>query len=473
MNHGLCERVHNRAVTNDTQMRVRYRTPSPVWGDETAAVMAALQWANQHTVVATDPKTTARPASELHEAIGETITPAGIGWAEAITIFDEIAVKATRAQDDPYNLAFIPAAPTRAAVAFDSVVSSANIFGGMWDAGSGAIHLENQALGWLIGLLDWPETAAGCFVSGGTIGNLSALTAARHRARTRGERPASGWKIAASAGAHSSIAGAAAVLDVDIVWVPVDESGHMTGAALRAAIENEEGVFAVVASAGTTNIGIIDDLADIADVAEEHDLWMHVDGAYGGAALASRTARPLFNGIERADSFIVDPHKWLFAPYDCCALIYRDAAAAHAAHAQHASYLDAIDRTQSNPADLAIHLSRRTRGLPLWYSLAVHGTDRYEEAIDRCMQAARRTAAGIAELEHLELLVEPELTVVTFRRRGWDAAAHLEWSNRMAHDGVIFIVPTALNGESVLRLVIVNPETDPRQILRVLDHTMR
>ena len=443
-----------------------------VWGDESEAVALAIRWATRRVVRHSDPKTTALPAGELSAAAGPTVTPAGIGAAEALRVFADVLEPATRAQDDPMNLAYIPSAPTRAAVAFDLVTSSANIYGGLWETGAGAIWAENQALAWIIGLLGWDQRAQGCFVSGGTIGNLSALAAARHRALARrGSRPAGGWTVACSQGAHSSVAAAAQVLDVDVVDVPEDPGGHLTGATLRAAVTEPDRLFAVVASAGTTNAGIIDDLPGIAGFCAETGAWFHVDGAYGGAGLASPRLRPLYAGVERADSFIVDPHKWLFAPYDCCALVYRDGADGTAAHTQRASYLDQVDRSNPNPSDLAIHLSRRARGLPLWFSLAVHGTDRYAAAIDRTVATAHAVAAGIREIPTLRLVHEPELTVLLFERPGWDGADYRAWSDHQAKAGVILCVPTAWQGRAVLRLAFVNPETEAERVLAVLRET--
>ncbi|MGV8859104.1 pyridoxal phosphate-dependent decarboxylase family protein [Rhodoglobus sp.] len=444
--------------------------PHAVWGDETEVVQLALDWTAKRMVRETDPLSTARPAAELAAAVGDAIRPEGIGGAEALRIFDEILEPATRAQDDPLNLAYIAAAPTRAAVAFDLVTSAANIFGGLWESGAGAIFAENQALEWIISLLDWPDTAGGTFVSGGTSGNLSALMTARETAKTRrGGRPAGGWQLACTTNAHSSINSAAKALDVDVVDVPIDERGHMTGAALRAVLEQSPNVFAVVASAGTTNEGLVDDLADIAEVCEEFGVWMHVDGAYGGAGLAAPSIRHLFDGIERADSFIVDPHKWLFAPYDCCALVYRQPELARAVHSQHASYLDAIDRNEWNPSELALHLSRRVRGLPLWFSLATHGTDKYRDAIESSVTTAREVARAIEATDYLEIVREPELSVLLFVRTGWTAEQYSEWSKQSAHDGVILCVPTSWRGQSVLRLAFVNPDTETVTVMAALE----
>ncbi len=184
-----------------------------------------------------------------------------------------------------------------------------------------------------------------------------------------------------------------------------------------------------------------------------------------------RACRPLFAGIERADSFIVDPHKWLFAPYDCCALVYRQPELARAAHAQHASYLDAVDREIWNPWDLAVHLSRRCRGLPFWFSLAVHGTDRYTAAIEHTLETARAVADGIGKIPQLRLILPPTLSVILFERLGWSDSEYHEWSAELSHEGVILCIPTRWQGRTVLRLAFVNPATDPDHVLEVLRTT--
>ena len=180
--------------------------------------------------------------------------------------------------------------------------------------------------------------------------------------------------------------------------------------------------------------------------------------------------RPAFAGIELADSFIVDPHKWLFAPYDCCALVYRDPSQARAAHSQSAAYLDAINaRDEWNPADYAVQLSRRARGLPFWFSLAVHGTDAYAEAIETTLAVTRQVADEIRARPYLELLIEPELTVLVFHRHGWTAADYDVWSARLFATGTAFVMPTRVRGEPAARIVILNPRTTVADIAMVLD----
>ena len=175
------------------------------------------------------------------------------------------------------------------------------------------------------------------------------------------------------------------VMDADVMKVPVDERGRTSGVAMKQLIDalsdiDKSRVCAVVATSGTTNVGVVDDLQGIGEQARRLGAWFHVDGAYGAAALCAPSVRHLFNGIEQCDSLIVDPHKWLFGPYDSCALLYRNPEIARQAHTQHAEYLDVLQQEGDkrpdeamNPADLAHHLSRRARGLPVWFSLAMHG----------------------------------------------------------------------------------------------------
>lgn len=433
---------------------------------------AVIDWSYRRIVGGEDPMTGARPASELAAALDGAISPEGIGGHEALRRWAHTIVPATRAMGESMNLAYVPAAPTAAALTFDLAVSSAQIMGALWETGAGAIAAENQALRWLTALAGWPEESGGVFVQGGTVGNLSALVAARERARARRGSQPNRWRIAAGEAAHSSIAAAARVMDVDVLWVDGDDAGRIDGPALAAALAADgdpASVVAVVANVGATNAGIIDRLDSLADVCEAHDLWLHVDGAYGLASLVAPSMRERLRGIERADSFVVDPHKWLFAPYDCCALVYRDPVAARAAHSQHAGYLEHVDREVWNPSDHAIQLSRRARGLPLWFSLATHGTDRYAAAIEHVLSIAHSVTDGIREREHLELVLEPDLSIVLFRRPGWSEEQMLAWSDEHARLGTALVVPTRWNDELVFRLCFVNPATDPARVLRLLD----
>ena len=415
-----------------------------------------------------------RPAAELEAEAGAGVTPEGLGWREALRRFTEVLAPATISSDHPLHLAYVPGAPTESAVLFDLVVSASSIFAGSWQEGAGAVFAENQALGWLAALCGLPTGAGGCFVSGGSAANLSALVAARHAAATRrrGDRPRR-WRVAATAEAHSSVRSATAIMDVDLLHVPGDARGALRGDALHDALaadpDGGDGVFAVVTTAGSTNVGIVDDLAGAARVASERGLWLHVDAAYGGAALAAPSVRHLFAGIEHADSVTIDPHKWLFSPFDCAALLYRDPALAAAAHTQEAAYLDAVTRDEWNPHDYAYHLSRRARGLPFWFSLAANGTDAYRDAVEATLTVTRRVAAEISARGRLELVLEPELSVVLFRRLGWGRADYDEWAERALADQRAFVRPTSWRGEPVMRFCFVNPRTTVEMVRPLLD----
>jgi len=423
----------------------------------------------------TDPPLDApKTAQELYELAGNTITAKGLGGHEALNLFKDVLAKACISTDHPRYLAFIPSAPSEYANLFDLVVGASALYGGSWLEGAGAVFAENQALKWISDLAGMPETAGGVFVQGGTIGNLSALVTARNTFRAK-RKDVSRWVIAASSDAHSSIKSAADVMDVGIVLINPNQDGSLQADSAAAAIDKYHSenpshqVFALVATAGTTNLGIIDDLEGLARCAKSRDIWFHVDGAYGLAALCAPSVRPLFNGIELADSLIVDPHKWLFAPFDACALIYRNPKLAKAAHLQKAAYLETLDdEDEWNPSDYAIHLTRRARGLPFWFSLAAHGTDEYAKAMERTMEVARDAANQVRNHKNLKLVIEPSLSIVAFERVGWERADYEKWSDQLLADQIGFVTPSAHKGKPILRFAIVNPWTKESDISAIL-----
>jgi len=374
--------------------------------------------------------------------------------------------------DSPRFLGFIPAAPTKAALLFDMLVSCASIQGISWLEAAGAIHAENQVLRLIADRAGLPPGAGGCFVSGGSAANLSALAVAREVAKGRQATPQR-LRVIVGSDAHSSIGNTLRLLEMDPLIVPTADH-RLTGAAVRAAIDADSdpgSLAAISATAGTTNAGIIDDLSGLAAVAAENKLWFHVDGAYGGAGLFAPSVRPAYAGIEHADSFVVDPHKWLFAPYDCAALLYRDPALARSVHRQDAGYLDVIheDQGEWNPTDYAYHLTRRARGLPLWFSLCVHGVRAYSDAIEAAIDLARQTVTQIRGREYLELIRDPDLSIVLFRRRGWQAGDYHAWADSLLDDQVAFMPPSAWEGETVARFAFLHPQTPMALVTEILD----
>ena len=451
-------------------------SPMHHYGDETEDLADAIvDYARWRTRLDPIPLDHPRSAAELRAACGPTVTPGGIGGHEALRLFAEELAPSCLSVDFSRYLSFVPAAPTESAVLFDLVVGAFSIYGGSWIEGAGAVHAENEALRWLLDLCHLPATAGGVFVAGGTIGNLSALVGARGAAAARLERQGrprpDRWAFVASATAHSSVVSAAAVMDAEVIPVAVGPDRRLTGEAVAAVLDTElHRVAGVVATAGTTNLGLIDDLASVGRVCRERDVFFHVDAAYGGAALAAPSARHRFAGIDLADSVIIDPHKWLFAPYDCCALLWRDPEQARAVHAQHAGYLEFLDAYGDwNPSDFAIHLTRRARGLPFWFSLATHGTDAYGRAVERTLELAAEAARMIEAADHLRLAWEPGLSVVVFERLGWEADDYRRWTERAMADGLAFVVPSSHDDRPVFRFCFVNPRTTVDDVQRILD----
>jgi aromatic-L-amino-acid/L-tryptophan decarboxylase len=416
-----------------------------------------------------------RDPAELDAAIKGLLGDEPHNPDQVLGAYTSVMAPAVISADSPRYLGFIPAAPTKAALLFDMLISCASIQGISWLEAAGAIHAENLVLRLIADRAGLPGAAGGCFVSGGSAGNLSALVVAREVAKRRAGDAGRGrrFRIAVSTDAHSSIVNTMRILEMDPLTVATDDH-RLTGTALRAAIEADgdpSSLAAVVATAGTTNAGIIDDLAGAAAVAREHGLWFHVDGAYGGAGLFAPSVRAAYDGIEHADSFVVDPHKWLFAPFDCAALLYRDPALARSVHKQDASYLDVIhDRPgEWNPTDYAYHLTRRARGLPLWFSLSVYGVGAYTDAIETGIRLAKQTAAEITTRGYLELIREPDLGIVLFRRRGWSPAQYTQWADQLLHDQVAFIPPSAWEGETVARFAFLHPHTSMNLVREILD----
>jgi glutamate/tyrosine decarboxylase-like PLP-dependent enzyme len=426
---------------------------------------AILRYAVDRIRMDPPPLDAPRQEAELRAMVGRTISERGLGGLEALRVFSEVLAPSCISIDHPRFLSFVPAAPTDASILFDLVVGASSVYAGSWMEGAGAVFAENEALRWIADLAGLPPSAGGVFVSGGSAGNLSALVVARQEARERGAPPAERSLVVTGSSAHSSIVAAARVMDADVVAAPGARDGRLTGSALRAFLDglpdaDQRRAVAIVATAGSTNAGIVDDLAGVAEVAGERSLWLHVDAAYGGAALAAPSTRGRFDGIEHADSLVVDPHKWLFSPFDCAALLYREPALARGTFTQHAEYLETLTtRPDWNPSDYAYHLSRRARGLPFWFSLATYGTAAYAEAVEATLALTREVAELIRENDLLELVVEPELSVVVFRRRGWSAGDYEAWSERMLAEGTAFVVPTSWQGETVLRFCFVNPRT--------------
>ncbi len=413
-------------------------------------------------------------AEDLGVGLEGLLNDDGSSPAVVLDYYDKKLATAIVSVDSPRFLSFIPAAPTKASLLFDMVVSASSLQGTSWLEAAGAIIAENQVLSLLAKQAGLDSHAGGCFVSGGSLGNLSALTTARdHGRRQHPELQGRRLRFAVSEEAHSSVAKALHVTDVDALVVPTIDH-RLTLAELEAALAADpepETVVGVVATGGTTNAGIIDDLEDLGIYCRAKGLWFHVDCAYGGGAMFSSTHSHLLSGLRYVDSFIVDPHKWLYAPFDCAALLYRDPRIAKATFTQNAAYLDIIhsdSKEEWNPTDYAMHLTRRARGLAIWFSLCVYGIKAYIDAVDDSINIANRAAAMIEDCEHLELVRDPSLSIVLFRRKGWSDQQYSAWSTQLLQDQIGFVTPTKWEGETIARFAFLHPETTEAMVAEIL-----
>jgi len=414
------------------------------------------------------------PAPELYQRLAGLIRETPRHPDEVLGVYTSVIAPSVISADSPRFLGFIPAAPTKASLLFDMLVSCASIQGISWLEASGAIAAENTVLRLIADEAGLPDTAGGCFVSGGSAGNLSALAVARETAKNRVSAHRR-LRVVVGTDAHSSIVNTLRLLEMDALVVETPDH-RLTAETVRSAIDADRDVSdiaAVVCTSGTTNAGIIDDLAGVGAIARERGWWFHVDGAYGGSGIFARSLRSKYDGIELADSFILDPHKWLFTPFDCCALLYRNPELARTTHTQDASYLDVIHSSDGewNPTDYAYHLTRRARGLPLWFSLAVYGVQAYRDAIEVAAGLARETAELVRQAPQLELVREPDLGVVLFRRLGWKPEDYDRWAQQLHDDEVAFIPPSKWDGETVGRFAFLHPDTSLDLVREILART--
>jgi glutamate/tyrosine decarboxylase-like PLP-dependent enzyme len=385
----------------------------------------------------------------------------------------------------PAFFAFVPGSVTWPAVLGDLIASACNVYAGSWMESAGPSQLELEVLGWFKDWIGYPTEAGGTLVSGGSAANMTALACAR-AARA-------GWMddrlvVYASDQAHSSIARAARVLGFrreQVRVLPVDESFRLAPGTLAAALDADGAAgrkpLLVSVNAGATNTGAVDPLAELADLCAQHGLWLHADAAYGGFATLTKRGRAQLSGLELADSITLDPHKWLYQPYECGCLLVRDGRALRNAFEIVPDYLHdarAAD-DEVNFADLGLQLTRTSRALKVWLSVRTFGLDAFRDAIDRSLDLAALARKRIEASGNLELLAPPSLGIVCFRRLfdGADEDA-LERLNAglvaaLEESGIGLISSTRLHGRYALRMCVLNHATRADDVERVLDFLER
>jgi len=364
--------------------------------------------------------------------------------------------------------------------------------GGYWASPVGTT-VEKTVIRWLADLLDFPQQSQGVFLSGGSMANMCGIASACTKRfgaefRSRGIAACSTRStpvIISSQAAHFSIRRAAAMLGIgtdNIVAVETDAQFRMRVDALEAAIAEHDNIICVVASAGTTNTGAIDPLPQIADLCAAHDIWLHVDAAYGGGGMMSAELRPRYRGIDRADSIVMDMHKWFFQSLGGSLLLYRDPDFARQLFTENSDYLRMNE--DDSPEQFAFfsispELSRRFRALPFYISMRHYGIDRLGRNVLHNVQCAEYLADLVRAQRDLELVAAPQLSILCFRFRppGMDDTEvdrlNAEIRDRIQLQGDYLISPTQVNGRVVLRVCIINHATRAEHVEGLLDSILR
>ena len=373
--------------------------------------------------------------------------------------------------DHPRNFAFVPGPSNFVSVMADALASAFNIFCGAWIGPSGTAQVELITIDWLRQLFGFPETAGGLFVSGGSMANLTGLAVAR---QVKLGSEVAGGRIYFSDQTHSSVAKGLRILGFQadqLHKLASDANYCLPMTALKQAVASDRKAghkpFCVVANAGTTNSGAVDPLNEIADFCSNEGFWLHVDGAYGGSAALSASGAKLLEGMDRADSLSIDPHKWMFQPYEIgCALI-RDQNALRETFKVSAEYLKIVEESAEQPnfSDYGVQLTRGFRALKLWMSLKAFGVEAFRSAIERGIANALRAEKILRAQTCWEIVTPAQLGIVTFRfiAPGFDEA----WLNKLNSDiatdmitsGFALLSPTVMRGQTVLRMCTINPRT--------------
>jgi aromatic-L-amino-acid decarboxylase len=325
--------------------------------------------------------------------------------------------------------------------------------------------LESVVIRWICDLFDYPPEARGVLTPGGSMANLSAVVTAR--THMLGERFDDGILYVSDA-VHHSIAKSAKIAGLppsSVRAIRTDENVRMDIDALRHAVAEDRAggkrPFMVVGSAGTVNVGAVDPLDEIAGVAAEQGLWFHVDGAYGGFFQLTERGKRTLNGIARADSITLDPHKTLFLPYGTGSLIVRDGAILKDAHQLQAHYLpdSSEDPELFDHADYSPELTRDFRGLRVWLPLQLHGVDAFEAALDEKLDLAQLVYEELGKIPQLEVPWRPDLSLVAFRPRGASDPEAIELLDRINASGRVWLSPAAVGDRDYLRVCIVSHRT--------------
>lgn len=423
------------------------------------------------------------PENNIDDIKSMTITKDGRDLASLLKMLEETVYPFRNVSEHKRNFAFIPAPVVDISKLGDLLESFYNPNAAGFYSSSGTAIIEEDLIAWLCQKAGFdPKKASGTFLSGGSMANLNATIAARDKYLdldniTKGV-------VYISDQAHHSVHKALHVIgipDQRIRRVTTDEQLKIVPSSLQQAIQNDkqEGLvpFIVIATAGTTNAGVIDPLPELATICQEEDVWLHVDGAFGASVLLSSNHAHLLEGIEQADSITWDAHKWLFQSYSCAMLLVKDKTDLLRSFSETPEYLeDASENEHINTWDLGLDLSRPARGVKLWLSLQALGTKKLGDTIDYGIKLAEYTETVVEKTPQLEIVTPAQTAIINFRyyRDDLDEETlnkrNTQLSNRISNEGFAQILTTKLHGKTVLRMCTISPETTFEDIDKTIDH---
>ena len=419
--------------------------------------------------------------ADLEERLRESLPEDGTDPHTVLDQVEEDVLPNTMRVDHPRFFGFVPGPNNFIGVLADALAAGFNVFSGTWISGAAAAQVELVVIDWLRELCGLPETAGGLFTSGGSMANVTALAAARHAMLDDDVTKAVAY---CSDQTHRSVDRALRLLGFgsdQLRRLPSDERFRLDPAALRDAIamDHADGrrPFCIIANAGTTNTGAVDPLPVLADVADAKDLWLHVDGAYGAAAVVCERGRSRLEGLDRADSLTMDPHKWLFQPFEIGGVLVRDERHLRRAFRLEAEYLeDAVGgEDEVNFSASGIQLTRSFRALKLWMTMKVFGRRHVAKAVRRGFQRAEQAERLLQERAAWEIVTPAQMGILTFRCVPDGATeAEVDALNRrlapaLNEEGDAFLTQTALHGRPVLRLCPINPRTTKEDLRDTID----
>jgi glutamate/tyrosine decarboxylase-like PLP-dependent enzyme len=400
-------------------------------------------------------------SAELYAVVYEPLPLAGAGIEASLErFFDHLLPRCTLV-NHPRFFAYIPGPGSWAGAVAEFAAAATNLFVGTWLGGAAMAQLEVQVLDWLRQALGLRAGVSGVLTSGGSVANLSALAAAAERA------PAERGRAVVYIGdeTHYSMAKAARVLGFgpdQVRRLPVGDDLRLSPAALAEAVAADRRAgrrpLFLCANAGSTTTGTIDPLDELADLCEREGLWLHVDAAYGGAAAMVPELRPPFAGLERADSVTLDPHKWLYCPFELGCVLTPHVDALRAAFTGDAEYMQDVPRSEVNFFERGPELSRGNRALKLWLLLRACGLEAIRAAVAEDVRLCRLACDLLRRDARFEVVTEPRLSVFTFAPRAGEAAgqALLE---RILRDGFLMLSSSRVRGRYVLRFCVANHRT--------------